>query len=154
MFQAIEALVRSTGKLVLSLAMDGDKMVVFLTPQGDTKDAVLRQPMILTATPAELDEGFAAAVQSYSTAHKSLDEQVAATTAILQSAEKSQAGKAQKALAKGVKPASTSAASSASSEGDEDEDESVDGVTPQATVAAASAAAPAQSGTDLSQLLL
>src|SRR4029077_20239830 len=88
MFQAIEALVRSTGKIVLSLAMDGDKMMVFLTPQGDTKDAVLRQPLILSATPAELDEGFAAAVQSYSTAHKSLDEQVAATTAILQSAEK------------------------------------------------------------------
>jgi PRTRC genetic system protein E len=154
MFQAIETLVRSTGKIVVSLAMDGDKMVVFLTPQGDAKDAVLRQPMILTATPAELDEGFAAAVQSYSAAHKSLDEQIAATTAILQSAEKSQAGKAQKALAKGSKPASAAPASSTSSNEDEDEEESAHGATPEATVAAAPAAAPTQSGTDLTQLLL
>ncbi|MGF6781173.1 PRTRC system protein E [Paraburkholderia sp. GAS334] len=154
MFQAIEALVRSTGKIVLSLAMDGDKMMVFLTPQGDTKDAVLRQPLILSATPAELDEGFAAAVQSYSTAHKSLDEQVAATTAILQSAEKSQAGKAQKALAKGSKSAPAPSASPESSDEDQDEDESADGVTSQSPEAAAPAAAPAQSGTDLIQLLL
>lgn len=154
MFQAIEALVRSTGKIVLSLAMDGDKMVVFLTPQGDAKDSVLRQPLILSATPVELDEGFVAAVQAYSAAHKSLDEQVAATTAILQSAEKSQAGKAQKALAKGSKPASTAPASSTASDGGEDEDESADGATSIATVAARLAAAPVQTGTDLSQLLL
>ncbi|MFL9989382.1 PRTRC system protein E [Paraburkholderia sediminicola] len=150
MFQAIEALVRTTGKLVLSLSMDGDRMVVFLTPQADSKEAVLRQPLILTATAAELDEGFLAAVQSYSSAHKSLDEQVAATTAILQQAEKSQAGKAQKALSKKTTPALPAPAS------DDDSDEESDSaaaskpggeaLTPQA--------ADKPAGTDLAQLLL
>jgi PRTRC genetic system protein E len=154
MFQAIEALARSAGKLVLSLKMDGDKMVVFLTPQGG-KDAVLRQPLILTATPAELDEGFIAAVQSYSSAHKSLDEQVAATTAILEAAQKTQVGKAQKVLAKGSKPA-PSPDSTGSNDDDEDEESEQTAESEQVSVAAdaAPAAAAQPSGTDLTTLLL
>ncbi|MFM0386915.1 PRTRC system protein E [Paraburkholderia dipogonis] len=150
MFQAIEALVRTTGKLVLSLSMDGDRMVVFLTPQADSKEAVLRQPLILTATAAELDEGFLAAVQSYSSAHKSLDEQVAATTAILQQAEKSQAGKAQTALSKKATPALPAPTS------DDDNDEESDSAATSKPGGEASMphAADKPAGTDLSQLLL
>src|SRR6185437_10933882 len=105
------------------------------------KEAVLRQPLVLNGLAVELDEGFAAAVQSFSTAHRSLDEQVAATTAILQAAEKSQAGKAQKALAKGGKKA-TPASSGESGEDDDDDD---DATGPEAVDAGSQAASPARS---------
>ena len=150
MFQAIEALVRTTGKLVLSLSMDGDRMVVVLMPKGDSKEAVLRQPLILTATPAELDEGFVASVQSYSSAHKSLDEQVAATTAILQQAEKSQAGKAQKALSKKTTPASPAPAS----DNDDDEESDPAETSTPGDEASTAQAAEKPADTDLAQLLL
>jgi PRTRC genetic system protein E len=152
MFKAIEALVRSAGKLALTLKIDGDKMVVALVPQGDSKEAVLRQPLILTATPAELDEGFVAAVESYSSAHSSLVEQVAATTAILQAAEKTQVTKAQTSLAKGGKGTAKPQAT-ASEEGErEDDDES--GESPATSPAPSQAAAEAKpAGTDLFALI-
>lgn len=154
MFQAIEALVRTTGKLVLSLSMDGDRMVVVLMPKGDSKEAVLRQPLILTATAAELDEGFVASVQSYSSAHKSLDEQVAATTAILQQAEKSQAGKAQKALSKKTTPALPAPASDNDDDEESDPAESPTSGGEASTAQAADKSAEKPAGTDLAQLLL
>ena len=160
MFQQLEALVRTSGKLQLTLKMDNDRMAVVVVPQGDGKEAALRQPLVLTATPAELDEGFVAAVISYSSAHASLSEQVAATAAILQEAEKNQASKAQKSLAKGSKAAPAKAAQSAASsedEGDDDneaDDESASGsAAPAALAAAMSAGAGNPSGTDLLSLL-
>jgi len=163
MFQILEPMVRAIGKLSLSLKMDGERMVVVLVPQSDSKEAVLRQPLVLNGLPAELDEGFAVAVQSFSAAHRSLDEQVAATTAILQAAEKSQAGKAQKALAKGGKKATPAS----SGEGEDDDDDDDDDATGPAAVDAgstdaspatseAASAAPAaggNTGTDLLSLL-
>ncbi|MEQ0776557.1 PRTRC system protein E [Paraburkholderia tropica] len=103
MFQQLEALVRETGKVTLMMKMAGDQMSVVVMPCADSKEAALRQPLVLTATPAELDAGFVQALQSFEGAHRSLAEQVSATTEILQAAEKSQAGKAQKALSKGSK---------------------------------------------------
>lgn len=105
MFQQLEAFVRETGKVTLTLRMAGDQMSVVVVPCGDSKEAALRQPLVLSATPVELDEGFVQALQSFEGAHRSLTEQVSATNEILQAAEKSQAGKAQKALSKGAKPA-------------------------------------------------
>ncbi|WP_321871218.1 PRTRC system protein E [Paraburkholderia tropica] len=105
MFQQLEALVRETGKVTLMMKMAGDQMSVVVMPCADSKEAALRQPVVLTATPAELDAGFVQALQSFEGAHRSLAEQVSATTEILQAAEKSLAGKAQKALSKGSKPA-------------------------------------------------
>jgi len=148
MFQALEPLIRSAGKLTLSLAMDGDNVVVFLTPQGGT-DATLRQPLILKATAAELDEGFAAAVTSYSTAHKSLEEQVAATNAILDEQKASQVTKAQKALTKGSKVPTAGAASGAQDEDDDNDD----GTQPTPPAPQASVAESKPAGTDLASLL-
>ena len=151
MFVALEGLVRAAGKLSLSFKMDGDKMVVVLMPQGDSKEATLRQPLILAGTPAELDEKFVEAVQSFSSARKSLDEQVAATTAILQSAETAQAGKAKTALAKGNK----SALPAPASKGGDDEQDEDDTVESESSTAPAPAAPDqtASSGTDLFSLL-
>ncbi|ADG20987.1 PRTRC system protein E [Paraburkholderia atlantica] len=161
MFQQLEALVRASGKLQLTLKMDNDRIAVVVVPQGEGKDAALRQPLVLTGTAAELDEGFAAAIGSYSTAHASLSEQVAATTAILQEAEKSQATKAQKSLAKGGKTAPAKAGpSSANSEGegaeDDENDDDDDGQSASASAAPGSATpvdAGKSSGTDLLSLL-
>ncbi|MBN3785672.1 PRTRC system protein E [Burkholderia sp. Ac-20353] len=148
MFQALVPLIRSAGKLALSLAMDGDNVVVFLTPQGG-KDATLRQPLILKATAAELDEGFAAAVTAYSTAHRSLEEQVAATNAILDAQKATQVTKAQKALTKGSNVSKTS---EASDEGDEsDNDDEGDQPAPSASQPSVAESKPA--GTDLASLL-
>jgi PRTRC genetic system protein E len=155
MFVALEALVRAAGKLSVLLLMDGDQMRVIVVPQGEAKEAALRQPLILTAPPAELDEGFIDAVRGYASARQSLAEQVAATAAILESAEKSQSGKAQKALAKGSKPAlpaPSSAKPESSSTEDNDDDESTE---ESAASASAQSGAPAsESGrSDLFSLL-
>ncbi|MDF0506398.1 PRTRC system protein E [Burkholderia cenocepacia] len=148
MFQALEPLLRSAEKLVFSLTMDGDNIVVFLTPAGG-KDSMLRQPLILKATAAELDEGFAAAIGSFSAAHRSLGEQVAVTNAILESQQQSQATKAQKALSK----ASTPAAANAAAAEDADVDEEGAG-TAAASPDAIPPAGEKPAGTDLSSLLL
>lgn len=160
MFQQLEAFVRETGKVTLTLKMTGDQMAVVVMPCGDSKEAALRQPLILTATPAELDEGFAQSLQTYEGAHRSLAEQVSATTEILKAAEQSQAGKAIKALSKGSKPA-PSASGSNSDDGDDsddgDESEAGEGSAAPASSAAGTAKAePAAAGdgkTDLFSLL-
>ncbi|WP_319000045.1 PRTRC system protein E [Burkholderia vietnamiensis] len=147
MFQALEPLIRSAGKLTMTLVMDADNVVVFLTPQGG-KDATLRQPLILKAPAAELDEGFAAAVASYATTHKSLEEQLAATTAILEAQKSTQVTKAQKALAKGSKTSASGTASA--SDGDDNDDE---GDRLETSASQPSAADPKPAGTDLVSLL-
>ncbi|ABO59977.1 PRTRC system protein E [Burkholderia vietnamiensis] len=148
MFQTLEPLLRSAEKLVLSLTMDGENIVVFLTPAGG-KDAMLRQPLILRATAVELDEGFAAAISSFTAAHQSLGDQVAATNAILEAQQQLQATKAQKALSKASKPEAANAAV------DEDANADEEGAGP--TAAAPGVTPPADekpAGTDLSSLLL
>jgi hypothetical protein len=112
----------------------------------------LRQPLVLTATPAELDEGFAQALQTFESAHRSLAEQVSATTEILQVAEKSQAGKAQKALSKGSKPALPAPASSADDSDDSDSDDTGDEARARSSNAASPATEPAANADGKSDL--
>ncbi|THJ46781.1 PRTRC system protein E [Burkholderia sp. LS-044] len=150
MFQALEPLLRSAEKLVLSLTMDGNNVVVFLTPAGG-KDAVLRQPLILKATAAELDEGFAAAIGSFTAAHQSLGEQVQATNAILEAQQQTQVKKAQKALSKSSTPA---AAQSAAADDADDGDGEGAAATSAASTSSPAAAEQKPAGTDLSSLLL
>lgn len=157
MFQSLEPLVRAVGKLTLSLRMDGEQMIVVAMPLPEGKDAALRQPLALSALPAELDAGFSDAVQRFTGVYRSLDEQVAATTAILQAAEKTSSGKAQKALAKGGKPAlpAPSASTSASDDdesGEESDDEQSGDVSTASMPPRETGSNP--SGTDLSSLLL
>lgn len=163
MFQILEALVRANSKLNLSLRMDGDQMVVVVVPMGEGKDAALRQPLIITGLPVELDAGFVEAVQSYSVAHRSLSEQVEVTTAILQEAEKSQADKGQKALQKKATPALPAPSKSKPGPDDSDEGDDEDSGTvsdaggTQVTDSSATATSPApdaSEGTDLQSLLI
>ncbi|MDN7934570.1 PRTRC system protein E [Burkholderia metallica] len=151
MFQALEPLIRSAEKLVLTLTMDGDRIAVVVIPSGG-KDAALRQPLILKATAAELDEGFAAAIRSFSAAHQSLGEQVQATNAILEAQQQTQVKKAQKALSKSVTPAAAQAASAddANDEGDGEGE----AATSVSSTSSTEATEQKPAGTDLSSLLL
>ncbi|WP_321788207.1 PRTRC system protein E [Paraburkholderia sp. J94] len=147
MFQQLEALVRETGKVTLMMKMAGDQMSVVVMPCADSKEAALRQPLVLTATPAELDAGFVQALHSFEGAHRSLAEQVSATTEILQAAEKSQAGKAQKALSKGSKPA-LPAPKGASDDDADDADDTERGDDTTDSTQASDTPPPAQAGGD------
>lgn len=170
MFQILEQLVRSTGKLSMTLRMDGEQMVVVAIPQagdsGKDKEAALNQPLVLTATPAELDAGFVDALTSYTGARRSLGEQVTATTAILQAAEQAQAGKAKRSLSKSSTPAlpapakrSASTQVSGEDEGEDAEDQANDAGADAATESAQTSPAAGASGTgtvsgtDMSHLL-
>jgi PRTRC genetic system protein E len=156
MFQQLEAFVRETGKVTLTMKMAGDQMAVVVMPCGDSKESALRQPLVLTASPADLDEGFVAALQSFHGVHRSLAEQVSATNEILQAAEMSQAGKAQKALSKGSKPALPAPASGDDGNDDDasSEDDNTAAAQPSTGVSTSAPAAPADDGkTDLFALL-
>lgn len=153
MFQQLEALVRSSGKVVMTIQASGDQLAVFVVPQGAT-DPALRQPLVLTATAAELDEGLANVLLTYAGSHKSLEEQVAVTAAILDEAKKSQVGKAQKALQGGSKKVLSAPASSRTAGEDErdDEDDAQASESTSATVEPARASVEPK-GTDLLSLI-
>lgn len=150
MFTELAPLVRATDKVVITLSMTGDAMSVVVMPViKNAADAALTTPVLLTATPAELDAEFAVAITAVTDSHRSLAEQAEATKSILDAAKTTQSSKATKALAKAASPSSS--ASSSDSEDDDD-----DGDTPAADTKAeanAEAGAPANAGTDLASLL-
>ncbi|WP_434034765.1 PRTRC system protein E [Cupriavidus sp. a3] len=151
MFTELAPLVRASDKVVVTLSMQGDVMSVVVLPViKNAADAALTSPLVLSATPAELDAEFASAVTSVSEAHRSLAEQAEATKSILDAAKSTQSSKATKALAKAASP-SASEASSASDD-DNEAGDAEDGDAAQ-TEADAKAIAPASAGTDLASLL-
>ncbi|MEX3969839.1 PRTRC system protein E [Paraburkholderia caribensis] len=153
MFQQLEPLVRATGKVTLTLKIVGDQMAVVVMPGNDSKEAALAQPLVLTATPSELDEGFVESLGRFEGARRSLAEQVSVTTEILQAAEKSQVGKAQKALTKGSNAALPAPAAESANEDDEasgDDDASSKSATDTST---SETAASSAGKTDLLSLL-
>jgi PRTRC genetic system protein E len=153
MFQQLEAFVRETGKVTLTMKMAGDQMAVVVMPCGESKEAALRQPLVLTALAAELDEGFVEALESFHGVHRSLAEQVSATNEILQAAEKSQAGKAQKALSKGSKAALPAPASTPEGDDESPDDSDAPAASPATDAAPPVTSAPADGKTDLFGLL-
>lgn len=148
MFTELAPLVRASDKVVVTLSMQGDVMSVVVLPViKNASDAALTSPLVLSATPAELDAEFAAAVTSVSEAHRSLAEQAEATKSILDAAKSTQSSKATKALAKAASPSASSA-----SDDDNEAGDAEDGDAAQ-TEADAKAIAPASAGTDLASLL-
>ncbi len=151
MFQELVPLVAACDKVVLTLTMKGDAMAVVVAPVvSKAADAALATPLALTASPAELDEGFAQAIASVSISHRSLAEQVEATASILNAATSAQSTKAQKALSKAnSKPAASSSDDGDGADGTND-DEAGEG---KAEPTAPQASSPAPSGTNLADLL-
>ena len=106
-FQSLAELLSHTNGITLWLcpAPNGEITVAVkpMPKQGD--DATLSTPLTLTGTPAELDEQFAAHLQSFSTARQSLAEQLETTKAVLEAAKKDSQSKATKAVTGKSKPA-------------------------------------------------
>lgn len=139
MFQLLQSLVAGTS---LSLSLTGNKdgtITVIVAPKGD---GPLAQPLVLTATAAELDAEFHSVVSSYVSARKGLAEQVEATAAVIEAAKKQSAAEAVSAVTK--KPSSpgktTTAATPESSDlDDEDADSSGSKAAPATPAASADA---------------
>lgn len=157
MFQQLATLLGSCEKLVLTLALKGEQMTVFVAPsvKGGAESG-LSLPLVLTATPAELDAGFLDALAGYTTSRRSLSEQVEATTAVLDAAKTAQTQKASRAIANVGKSKSKPQLPNEESEGEEEE-ESADGTTEAEAPATAAPTCdghpPESKGTDLAALL-
>ncbi|CAG2159741.1 PRTRC system protein E [Cupriavidus numazuensis] len=150
MFSELVPLVRASEKVVLTLTMQGDMMSVVVVPVvKNPTDGALATPLALSASPAELDAGFADAVSTVTDAHRSLAEQAEATKSILDAAKSTQSAKATKALIK-ASPTSTSSEADANDEDGEDGE----GDAKPGNEAKAEPAQPAEPlGTNLADLL-
>lgn len=150
MFSQLVPLVQSSEKVVLTLTMQGDAMSVVVVPViKNPTDGALMTPLALTASPAELDAGFADAVSAVTDAHLSLAEQAEATKSILDAAKSTQSAKATKALVK-ASPTSTSSAVDA----DDEDGEGAEGSAASGDEAKAEPVQPAESaGTNLADFL-
>ena len=82
MFTALHALTQSA-TLMIVVTAEGDDLRVSITPTqaGDKTKAHKLQPLSLVASPTELDDGFAAAIQSWQAPKLSLQQQVEAANA-------------------------------------------------------------------------
>lgn len=147
MFNQINAIVRASGPVTLKVfpGNDGTLKVCF-TPSGDpSKEKALLQPLLLVATPQELNEGFADALNSYQTSRTSLEEQVKATTTLMEAAK-------QKQSKKGISSLKSPPDSGSDNNEDQDaDDENENSNSP--TAASPQTSAPANSGTDLTDLI-
>lgn len=139
------------GLMLLVTTSTAGQLSVSVLPQGsfDGDKAALANPLQLVGTPAELDLEFANAIDQFTNARKSLQEQLADSLAILEAAKKVSADKAKSALAakkpaataiKSKSPQTTSSAASPEDEGEDNEGETGD---QNGDVAAVTAAVPA-----------
>ncbi|MEF2265377.1 PRTRC system protein E [Janthinobacterium sp. LS2A] len=82
MFTALHALTQSA-TLMIVVTAEGDDLRVSITPTqaSDKTKAHKLQPLSLVASPAEMDDGFAAAIQSWQAPKLSLQQQVEAANA-------------------------------------------------------------------------
>lgn len=142
MFQLLHSLVAGTS---LSLSLTGNKdgtMTVVVAPKGD---GPLAQPLVLTATAAELDAEFHEVVSSYVNARKGLAEQIEATTAVIDAAKKQSAAQAVSAITKSPAAGEPAKREASESSDQDDEDDDADSTgTP---------AAPAPSGASADSLV-
>lgn len=73
-------------------------------PRKDVGEPTLTQPLSLTATPQEFDEGFIAALTGYREVRQSLAQQAEATKEVIEAAKAASVKKASEAASKAVKP--------------------------------------------------
>ncbi|MCU6502349.1 PRTRC system protein E [Rugamonas sp. A1-17] len=156
MFTALHEIIKAGDSLTLEVSPgpSGTMKVIVKPALGKAKIPELAMPLMLCATPAELDAGFLDAVMRYQAPRLDLAAQVSSTTALLGQAKKDQATRAVKAL---QSTATASTATNLSSEGSDNEDDEEDNDSnppPKAPqVANVSETSTAQSGTNLSTLL-
>lgn len=142
--------------MVIKDAGGGLMSIVVLPSKGKSSDAGMTVPLSLKGAAEELDEKFAECLAAYKGGRTSLEEQIAATSAIIASATKSQAEKATKTL--NEKSKVKSSASPAGEDNSKDDDDEVDdgnpGDSPVSGSNSATTAVSSEPGkTDLSTLL-
>lgn len=102
--------------VMLSQTQDGSQLNVVVVPHYDEKSVPkealpsVQRPLMLVATPKELDEQFAEAFGRYATARSTLNEQIEAEITLLRSDTEASATRASKALSTPSKAATKSAA--------------------------------------------
>jgi len=150
MFQELQPLLTTVASLTISMVENADGTIVLtVLPIGVKKGSKLDSQMQMVGTAAELDEGFAAHLNSYTTMRQSLADQLAATEAILEAQKKEASEKAKKTIAKSSKPESGSTQDSDDDE-QSDDDEDGDGKSaPSSSETGASATPAAQAPASL-----
>ena len=131
MFTELYALANTA---TLSMVISADEkrgtlsISVMPKPKKDAGEPALTKDLTLTATPAEFDDGFVAALKGYREARTGLIEQAEATKEVLQAAKEAAAKKAAEATTKASKPVTKpSARAPTTNEQDESGSEETDG---------------------------
>ena len=132
MFTQLQELLKDCASVNLILAMNKNgtlSVTVLPKPKATGEDAAaLSTPLSLTATAAELDEGFVQILSEYVGTHQSLSEQMENTKAILEAAKTESQKKATTAISNSNKaPAAKPSVSKATDVDDEIEDEESNG---------------------------
>jgi PRTRC genetic system protein E len=143
MFQELQPLLATVASLTISMVENTDGTITLtVLPVGVKKGSKLDSQMQLVGTAAELDEGFAAHLNSYTTMRQSLADQLAATEAILEAQKKEAAETAKKTIAKSSK---TESGSNQDSDDDEQsgDDENGAGKTASGSSETSASTAPA-----------
>lgn len=81
-------------------------------PRKDVSEPTLTQPLSLTATPQEFDDGFIAALTGYREVRQSLAQQAEATKEVIEAAKAASVKKASDAASKAVKPSAVTGVTS------------------------------------------
>lgn len=105
MFPAIYELAKTTTLTMLISAnqKDGTLTVCVKPTQRKGQEGALTHELTLTATPDEFEQSFPECLTTYATQHKSLVDQTAATTAVLEAAKQAQVAKGTKATTAATK---------------------------------------------------
>lgn len=128
MFEQLYALAKTaTLSMIISADDTSGKMTISIAPKPkkDTGEAALTKDLTLTATPAEFDADFIAALTGYREKRQSLIEQADATNEVLNAAKAASAKKATDAVTKASK--TTDRKASVASESLDDDDEGAGG---------------------------
>ena len=125
MFTELYALA-TTATLSMVISADEKRRTLTISvmpkPKKDAGEPALTKDLTLTATPAEFDDGFVAALKGYREARTGLIEQAEATKEVLQAAKEAAAKKAAEATTKVSKPATRPSARAPTTD-DQDENE-------------------------------
>jgi PRTRC genetic system protein E len=137
MFTELYALA-TTATLAMVMSADEKRGTLTISvmpkPKKDFGEAALTKDLTLTATPAEFDEGFVAALKGYREARTGLVEQAEATKEVLQAAKEAAAKKAAEATTKVSKPTTKPATKAPiADDADESGPEEADGESETAT---------------------
>jgi PRTRC genetic system protein E len=126
MFTELYALA-TTATLSMVISADEKRGTLTITvmpkPKKDFGESALTKDLTLTATPAEFDSGFVAALNGYREARDALIEQAEATKEVLQAAKEAAAKKAAEATTKASKPATKPSAKSPGADDHDEDDE-------------------------------